>query len=206
MIVRPATFPSMYVDADRVFSDADLSTLWAYGIRGIIGYLGLVTKADVARYLDNGFEFLPVTFARKPDSWTPSAALGAADGAQDLALLAELALPVGHHLAHDLEGCKGPAPLTAAWLDARSRAIVVACAAHPMLYVGAEDGGLSGAELYARPYYDLYWKSFSSVPEPTCGWGMIQLYKSIPLAGGEVDVDVPCFDYRDRLPLIVAQH
>ena len=60
-------------------------------------------------------------------------------------------------------------------------------------------------QLYSLAQIDRYWKSLSDVPTPdSCGFCMMQLWKTITLAGTEIDVDCIQYDYQDRLPMMVA--
>jgi len=79
----------------------------------------------------------------------------------------------------------------------------------PGLYVGA-NALLTSAELYALQVV-RYWKGMSrlvdrngNIAEPSCGWCLSQFYKTVTLAGTQVDVDAIGYDYQDRLPMVVT--
>ena len=62
---------------------------------------------------------------------------------------------------------------------------------------------MTGLEVYNLPGFP-YWKSMSRVPEPACGWAMIQIYPdNLVLGGLGVDVDIIGRDYKGRTIQVV---
>lgn len=202
MVIKPAPFPALGFDCVTVMTPQRASALKAAGMSFAIRYLGSVTAAELKIILDAGLLFMPVTFSRAP-GWVPTAAMGTSDGTLDVQHLQSAGIPQGCTVWIDLEGTAGSAPVVAAWVNAR--ATVIRAAGYDVgLYVGAGDV-LNGQQLYSLAQVDRYWRSLSAVPTPdTCGWCMMQLYKTIELAGTEIDVDCIQYDFRDRLPLMVA--
>lgn len=202
MVVKPAPFPALGFDCITVMTPQRASALKAAGMTFAIRYLGSVTAAELQVILAAGLLFMPVTFSRAP-GWIPSAGMGTADGNLDVQHLNQAGVPKGCTVWIDLEGCAGSAQAVADWVN--SRASVIRAAGYDVgLYVGAGDV-LNGQQLYSLAQIDRYWKSLSDVPTPaTCGFCMMQLWKTITLAGTEIDVDCIQYDYRDRLPMMVA--
>ncbi len=201
MIVKPAPFPALGVDCITVLDSTSASALKAAGMQFAIRYLGSVTLTELNSILGAGLLFMPVTFSRAP-GWIPTAAMGQADGKLDVQQLKALGVPATCTVWIDLEGATGSPATVAAWVNAR--ASVVRLAGYDVgLYVGY-GSVLDSTQLYALAQIDRYWKSLSDVPTPTCGFSMMQLWKTTTVAGVEVDVDVIQYDYNDRLPNIVA--
>jgi hypothetical protein len=221
MIVRPATFPALWIDTASALGDADLDALWEAGIRGIFRYLGSVTTGELDRILTrHPFEFMPVTFGHQP-GWMPSHAMGEADGAVDVGHLEALSIPraPAPSIWLDLEQTSGGPLDTAAWTEARAARIAQGgysgdssgrLGGGPGLYVGAGQP-LTSDGLYQLSGIRGYWHSLSRVvdfranlAEPACGWQCYQLYKTIRIGGVEVDCNVVQYDRRERLPMVVA--
>jgi hypothetical protein len=127
----------------------------------------------------------------------PSAALGNEDGQNAIANARTYDFPAGVTVWCDSEGQAGGAAATIEYVNAWAAA-VKAGGYDPGLYVGSGTP-LDSQQLYALDV-DRYWKSFSQVNEPTCGWSLIQLYKQVTLAGVNVDVDAVQYDYKGRVP------
>jgi hypothetical protein len=200
MIVAPAIFPAMGFDTVQAFDADQAKALYAAGMRFFLGYLGSMTPARLAIGLNAGLAFVPVTFSRAP-GWpgvTPSVELGQQDGNGDVAHLRGLSIPPGATTLIDLEGAPASAGSYAIsqWGNARA-AVLQSAMFEAGLYVG------SGAGLNAVQLYDMqvtrYAKSLSQVPEPECGWSLVQLYKTVTIAGVTLDVQCTQYDYRDRL-------
>lgn len=202
MVVQPTPFPALGYDCVTPMDAARASALKTAGMAFCLRYLGSVTSAELAIILNAGLLFMPVTFSRAP-GWIPTAAMGTADGQQDYQHLKAAGIPTGCTVWIDLEGCAGSPTAVAQWINAR--ATVLRSAGYDVgLYVGAGDV-LNGQQLYALSTIDRYWKSLSDVPTPeTCGFCMLQLWKTVMIAGTEVDVDCIQYDYKDRLPMCVG--
>ncbi len=203
MVVLPAPFPALGFDCVTPMNPARASALKAAGMSFCLRYLGSVTAQELADILAAGLLFMPVTFSRAP-GWIPTPGLGTSDGQQDVQHLKALGLPSGCTVWIDLEGCAGSAQAVADWVN--SRAQVIRSAGFDVgLYVGGGDV-LNGQQLYSLAQIDRYWRSLSQdVPTPaSCGFCMLQLWKTITLAGTEIDVDCIQYDYKDRLPMVVG--
>jgi hypothetical protein len=200
MKVVHAPFPSLGFDTVCPINEHTAPALKAAGMSFAIRYLGSVTSGELDIILNAGLLFMPVTFSRSP-GWVPTTGMGIVDGKKDVEHLTQAGIPTGVSVWIDLEGVNGPANMVSEWVN--DRAGVLSSAGYiPGLYVG------SGCVLNADQLYALrvthYWKSLSMAPEPHCGFCMIQLYKTTTVAGVEVDCDVICHDYKDRLPIMVS--
>lgn len=202
MVVKPAPFPALGFDCVTVLDATRAKALRAVGMTFAIRYLGSVTSAELTAILSSGLMFMPVTFSRAP-GWVPTAAMGTTDGQTDVQNLKSAGIPEGCTVWIDLEGAAGSATAVAAWVNARA-SIIRAAGYDVGLYVGAGDV-LNGQQLYSLSQVDRYWKSLSEVPAPDdCGFCMLQLWKTVTLAGTEVDVDCIQYDYQDRVPMVVS--
>ena len=203
MIVQTAPFPSLGYDCVTVMTPTRAAALKAAGMSFAVRYLGGINQAELAAILNAGLLFMPVTFSRAP-GWVPTAAMGTSDGQQDVAQLQALGLPQGCTVWIDLEGVDPSTPASAVsdWVNARS-AVIKGAGFDAGLYVGYSCI-LDGAQLYALPNINRYWCAFNGTIEPSCGFCMRQLNKTITLAGTEIDVDCIQYDFKDRLPNMVA--
>lgn len=203
MITQIAPFPALGTDSVTALTSTSAAALKANGMKFAVRYLGSVTSAELSDILNAGLLFMPVTFSRAP-GWVPTAATGASDGAEDVLHLQALGLPQGCTVWIDLEGVDASAPASAVsdWVNARSAAITGA-GFDAGLYVGYSPV-LDGAQLYALPNINRYWCAYNGTTEPGCGFCMLQLNKTTTLAGVEVDVDCVQYDFKNRLPNMVA--
>lgn len=175
--------------------------LRAAGLDYVVRYLGGLSPGELAVILDAGLGCQLVTYGRVGPR---SAAMGAQDGAADLAHLRSLGIPAGMLAWVDLEAAHGAAADVAAWLDARSSAIVQAGYVAG-LYVG-DSCILDGPQLYARPHVTRYWRAFNSwIPVPQCEWSQIQhAPPNQILAGVQVDRDTAQADLDGRVPMMLV--
>lgn len=198
MIVREAEWGAVGFDTIAKLSFDQLAIL-RRSVRFRVAYLGNIDRPEVDNTLRAGLALMFVTFSRKV-GWSPTAELGDQDGAQDVAHLTALDLPVrGHTVWNDLEGCSGTVDTTSAW--ANNRALRhLNFGVKPGLYVGAGQA-LNGHQLYALKDVS-YWQSCSrGVPEPDCGFQMQQMYKpNQTIAGVEIDLNILRHDFLGRLP------
>jgi hypothetical protein len=202
MNIVQAPFPAFGFDCVTVMDQTRASALKAAGMAFAIRYLGSVTATELNIILNAGLLFMPVTFSRAP-GWVPTVGMGTADGQTDVQHLTSASIPKGCTVWIDLEGTAGGPQAVADWVN--ERATVIQSAGYDVgLYVGSGDA-LNSQQLYSLAQIDRYWKSLSDVPTPAgCGFCMMQLYKTITLAGTEIDVDCIQYDMRDRLPLMVS--
>ena len=203
MQLKPATFPSLGVDCITALDSVRCAALKAAGIGFAVRYLGSLGALETNAILNSGLGLMTVGYSRAP-GWVPTAGMGAADGMQDVQHYHNAGLMVGSTVWIDLEGCAGTVDQATGWIE--ERATVLHSAGMDVgLYVGAYQP-LGATQLYALPSIDRYWRSLSSgVPEPACGWSMVQLYKTVVIGGTEVDVDVVQYDHKYRLPMMVTQ-
>lgn len=190
------------IDCATILTAASAAGLRAASIDFVARYLGQITPDELAIILAAGLGLELVTFSRAP-GWSPSAALGTADGDTDVARLRTLGVPAGMVVWIDLEGSGGDATSTAAWVNARA-AVLVAAGFVAGLYVGA-GCVLDAAELYALPQVTRYWRAFNlGIPEPACGFCQFQLFPPDQmLAGVRVDLDFTQEDYMRRAPTML---
>jgi hypothetical protein len=180
-------------DADTPLTPTACAGLLAAGMSFGIRYVGFadqrstsddLTFAEVQDILAAGLALMVVQHVRYP-GWSPSAALGAADG--DAAVKHAIAVGVGPGtcLWCDLEGIRGSAADTIAHANAWTAA-VRAGGYDPGVYVGA-GVPLTGKQLFEDLTVRRYWKSLSQVPEvETRGYQMVQTAGG-SLAGVSID-------------------
>ena len=194
-VVKPLPVAAKGIDTSAVLTDAALVDIVAAGGSFCGRYLPSLTTSEITRIHAHGCGLQTFNYSRAP-GWVPSAALGAADGARDVAQMKALGLPAGHLHRFDLEGCKGPAAATKAHVEAWAAA-VVAAGYKAGLYVGYAPGGLDEAALYALANVTSYMQSCSRCPEPaTRGFSQRQLYPgNQKLPHVVVDWDVAQLDF-----------
>lgn len=202
MRVVTSPFPALGFDCVTPMTAERAAGLRDAGLKFAVRYLGSVTAAELAVILDAGLLFMPVTYSRQP-GWTPTANMGTDDGRLDVSHLTAAGVPRGCTVWVDLEGVgDASAAAVAVWVN--ERGAVLRDAGYDVgLYVGEGDV-LDSGELYALSKVDRYWRSLSRVPEPTCGFSLLQLPHTVTIAGTEVDVDCVQFDFHGRLPMMVA--
>ena len=201
MIVRPAPFPSLGVDCVTILDAVRCAGLKAAGISFVMRYLDTLTPSEVGLILASGLGLGFVSYA-PAGGWLPSVARGTAGGQEAVQRLQALGIPEGVCEFTDLEGISAAAlPIDIqAWGNARA-APSQASGYVAGLYVGA-GSGLTGPELFDMSF-TAYWKGLSQVPEPTCGWQLIQMYPTTAIAGTNVDVNAVQSDYHGRSALLV---
>ena len=202
MNVVPILSGSKGFDTDTVLTADSAAKLVAAGGSFVVRYLGSIDSAELSSIQSTGLGVCLVTFARQL-GWLPSVAMGVEDGATDVARLRALGVPEGMLVWIDLEGSGGNASDTAAWVNARSKALVDA-GYLAGLYVG-NMCVLDAQQLYELPYITRYWRAFNlGVPDVSCGYCQIQLYPpDQSIAGLLVDIDVVQQDYHGRLPTML---
>ena len=184
-----APFPALGADCITVLDAGRCQGLKDAGLKYVVRYLGSLTAGELSVILASGLLCSIVTYADSFDGPTTIRALGA------------LWIPKGVTVYLDLESTsQSVSAVTASVNNWASH--VSASGWQPGLYVGA-DQPLSGAQLYTLGVV-RYWESMSAVPDPQCGYCMRQLYKTVTIAGTEVDINVVQYDYEDRLPTFVG--
>jgi hypothetical protein len=217
-----ATPNALYCDTDQVLTPATCGILKARGIKGVFRYLSGLFQPELSVILGSGLELYFVNYSRDP-GWMPSAAAGTSDAARDLAALTRLSIPVGVHVAFDLESPGGTATDVIAHVTAHGTDIKKAFFL-PSLYVGV-NCLLNSPQLYALPSV-LYWKSCSDLRDgsaglvPACDYSITQgrpfnvvlTMPTYPPVGGpapppvtvEIDYDSVIEDLHGRLPIGVT--
>lgn len=160
-----ATPNALYCDTDEVLTAAACTLLKSHGIRGVWRYLSGLSPAERDVILASGLELYFVNYAHAV-GWVPSAANGALDAARDLARLSALGIPVGPHVAFDLEGPSRTANDVIAHVTAHGQVIQKARYL-ASVYVG-EDSLLTSKQLFDLPQ-TLYWASCSDLRDAGSG-------------------------------------
>lgn len=189
MVIQPAPFPALGIDCVTVLDATSAAALKAQGISFAIRYLGSVTASELEAILDAGLLASVVTYA---DQF---------DGPSTIRELTALGIPEGVTVWLDVESVHEDAQTLIASIN-NWASHVSALGWQPGLYVGANQP-LTGEQLYQLRVV-RYWKSMSQVTEPSCGWSMVQAYKTTTIAGTQVDVDYVTYDYQSRLPMMVS--
>lgn len=205
MIASPARVGACVVDSlpfSQGGTAAQAQALKASGVDAVALYLGVATAARVALAIDAGLAVIPVTLAGEYND----------GGADEVAELATLGIPMGATVFLDLEGLTAfhsdPVALASkinVWADA-----VAAAGYVPGLYVGVPQP-FTSAELYALRV-QRYWRGQGSVrdrsnalAEPAgCGWCMTQMFPSVVRGGVLVDCNMIGQDYKGRVPAWVT--
>lgn len=207
-----ATPNANYCDTDEVLTAATCALLKSKGIKGVFRYLSGLFASERDTILGSGLELYFVNYAHGP-GWLPSSKGGATDAARDLAALTRLAIPVGVHVAFDLEGPGGTA--TNVIQHVNTHALDIKRASYlPSLYVG-EGSLLTSVQLYDLASV-LYWASCSKLRDgsaglvPDCDYAIRQGRPfDVVLDDGSgirvtIDYDDVIEDFKGRLPIGVA--
>jgi hypothetical protein len=169
------------------------------GFEWVGRYFETLTAAERDTLFQLGFGIKLITTAARAPLYD---AIGAEAGVRTVALARALEAPNGLHITIDLEATgDNPADRVADYVNNRAHAVNSA-GYESDLYVGAGQP-LNGAELY-KLAPTLYWRGGSAaIPEPACGWSILQLYPTDQeIEGQRVDVDIIQCDYRGRLPVL----
>lgn len=203
MNVAPVATGARGADMVTRLTSESAARLRAAGLDYVVRYVGGLSREEMADVLGAGLGLQLVTYSRAP-GWTPSGAIGAQDGIEDLKHLAWLQVPAGMLVWIDLEGAHGTAADVAAWANARAYALVKE-GYIAGLYVG-DSCVLNAEELYALTFVTRYWRAFNSgIPEPKCGFCQFQAYPpNQMLAGVQVDRDHAQPDYVGRVPMMLV--
>jgi hypothetical protein len=185
----PAPFPALGYDCVTQMDAVRAAGLKGAGMAFCVRYLGSITPSELAVILDAGLLVSLVTYA---DKWTPEATV---------AELTALDVPHGVTIWLDVESVNEDAATVTSAINAWAAA-VSAGGWQPGLYVGANQP-LNAEELYQLNVV-RYWRSMSNVPTPSCGWCLMQLYKTVTVAGTEVDVDCVQYDFQDRMASMIG--
>lgn len=169
----------------------------ASGFSWIGRYLDNLTIQERGGIFDAGLAIVPVSVAVTHAVLT--ADLGAHRGAELGREAVALGCPPGVHLFLDLESTMAGSDC-AGYINAASEAIAAAGYAAG-LYAGMPQP-LSGSELYELAP-TRYWRGGGAVPEPQCGFCVLQLppLDQVMFEGQRVDVDIVCCDFKGRTPI-----
>lgn len=189
------------IDCAMPLSPAQAVGLKSYGVDAVVQYATDTTPSSRDGILSAGLGLILIGgFADKPNIWMPSADLGKSEGATYAKRALNLSYPRDCTLWIDIE-TPNPAATAQNVLDYGDTA------ADQIYGVGYDtvggyfgygckvnSGQMSGMRI------NRYWKSLSGqIPEPGCGWVMIQLYPQNQLcAGVTVDFDVVQHDFQNR--------
>jgi hypothetical protein len=190
MSVQPATPGAKGIDCITILTSASAARLKAAGTDFAVRYLGSLTKGEAQAILGAGMALLVVGFSRKP-GWSPSAALGASDGAAAVLHAQEADLPAGLTLFCDFEtpSASATAQDCIDYINAWAKA-VRAAGFRAGLYVGF-GVPLTSQQLYHDLIVDCYWRA-GNAPQTVAvrGYCMKQSpqFNQI-VAGIEVDAD-----------------
>jgi hypothetical protein len=163
------------------------------GFKYVGRYLHNLTSQEVNVIFANKLAIWPLTFA--PTQEPLNANTGVRYGVQAVHQANALGVPADVFVTIDFEapavGSNGPAHISA---YART---LVGAGYGAALYVGGPEP-LNGAQLYSLSV-TRYIRAGSLIPEPPCGWSLIQLSPlDQPMFGTRVDVSVSCEDFHGR--------
>jgi hypothetical protein len=193
-VARPALPFALGFDCYEPVSNQTARIAKADGFTWVGRYLENLTVAERDSIFGAGLGIALLTQATTDVAL--SAATGAQQGRAEVLRALKLAVPPSVHITGDNE-----AAFPGSDVPAHSDAFVSAVRAggyDGAMYVGAPQT-LDAAQLYAC-LADRYWRAGSLVPEPACGWCIIQLspLDRTMFGGQRVDVDVTCLDFRGR--------
>lgn len=176
---------------------ATAAAFYASGYRWVGRYLKNLTITERDAIFNAKLAIAPITYARL----TPlNGVLGQQVGATSVRRAVGLGCPPSVHVTIDNEATHGEVVDVMAYMNGFAGALVSG-GYGAMLYVGRPEV-LDEQELFAlKP--NRYWRSISKVPEPVCGWCMMQLTPGDQIIHGhQVDVDISQADYFGRLPVL----
>ena len=126
-----------------------------------------------------------------------TATIGTAKGLLAAKAARALAAPLGVHVTIDYEDPKAGSQ-SAAYINAKSDSLEAG--GYPACFYAGEPDPLTAAATY-NTHPRRYWKGGGAVPEPQCGWCVLQLepLQGLELGGVAVDVDVTKADYEGRV-------
>jgi hypothetical protein len=199
LAVKPIPIRANLVDTEETLTLDMIRGIKADGNHGIIAYLGgNLTPELIENCASENMGLVPVNFSRAA-GWTPTANLGEIDAMASLRRLAMLGLPtVGLNDWCDLEGCSSdPTEYCKAWcgVELGSTTGIV-----PASYGGAEMM-LTGRQWFLLPFRGYWHGDSRRVPEPDCGFQLIQLFPpNQHVAGAQVDYTIAQRDWEGRAP------
>jgi hypothetical protein len=184
-------------DADSPISSHVAQQFASQGYAFCVRYLsrgqgqapGDLSAAEAGAILGAGLGLMAVQHVRMP-GWSPTTALGTADGTNAAYNAGQVGFPAGVNIWCDLEGVEpaAVAPDVIGYCNAWAGA-VAAAGFVPGLYVGA-NCILDGQQIYDLDFQH-YWKSLSRVPVlPSRGYQMIQTIVPAAVNGIGIDQDV----------------
>jgi hypothetical protein len=156
-----------------------------------------LTEAERDRLFASDMAILPLTVAPADKLSASFGSLRAAAIARQLAILG---CPPGVHVVLDLEAVNPASSPIDVMTYVNAFDAMLIRGGHPtLLYVGA-DQPLTAAQLYTLDP-SRYMRSISLVPEPACGWCILQLTPGNQTRHGvRIDMSIVQADYRGRLP------
>ena len=195
------------IDAVTPLDEHSGGVLKSAGIDAVVQYAPTMNKTRLASILSTGLALMLIGgYADKPDAWSPNAGLGRSEGQASVLRAKSCEYFPGAVLWCDIE-TPNPGAHAQDILDyGNAWAAEVGAAGYlPGVYIGA-GVRLTPSQLYSMRFV-RYWRAGSmGVPEPTCGWSMIQLYPlDQVLQGIGVDYDIVQGDEKLRFPVAMIQ-
>jgi hypothetical protein len=192
-VARAVSNFSLGFDSLAPVTGAILQDAQSEGYKFVGRYLHNLTPSEVNIIFALGFGIWCLTYA--PTGVVLNAATGAQHGAQDVSQAKALQIPSLVDITLDFEspaaGSDGPAHINAA------AGVLTSAGYGDPLYVGGPEP-LNGSQLGSLAT-KKYAKGGGQIPEPPCGWCIIQLEPlNQPLFGTRVDVDISKQDYLGR--------
>ena len=193
-IARPPPLFSLGFDILGPVSGAMVQDAKLAGYKWIGRYLHNLTAQEVSLIFAQKMGLWLLTYA--PTNVVLTASTGVQYGGQAVHQARSLSVPPSVDITADYEspmaGSDGPAHLTGFWQQ------LVGNSYGDCLYVGGPED-LNAGQLMALPFTG-YAKGGGEVPEPSCGWKVLQLepLEGVTFGGVKCDADVCKADYKGR--------
>lgn len=192
-VARPAPLFGLGFDCYAPVTGAICQDAKLAGFKYVGRYLHNLTSQERDVIFANGLAIWLLTYA--PTSEVLNASTGVKYGTQTAHQAISLSTPPSVDVTIDFEspmiGSDGPAHI-----NAYAHTLMSANYGAP-LYVGGPEP-LNGAQLYSLAVHP-YVRGGGMMPEPACGWAIIQLTPlDQDMFGTRVDVSIACADYRGR--------
>ncbi len=202
LVVRELEDGAAVVDCFEDLTADDCAFLLAQDKVAVGQYLERLTMAKIATITGSGLGLFVISECQEKD-WHPSAAAGAAKGAEIVRLCQSLGLPRELPPVVDYEGPAASTTLENATAFLETAGEIIRSDDRPVeLYVGYRPI-LSGVQLYELPQYTRYYASSPYSPALPCGYCLVQRAWNVRLGHLLVDLDDVQADTHQpsRLPL-----
>ena len=195
------------IDAATPLDAHSAGVLKSVGIQAVVQYAPAMDRTRLAAILSTGLALMLIGgYADKPDTWSPSGDLGRTEGQTSVLRARTCSYQQGAVLWCDIE-TPNLAATAQDILDYGNSwaAEVIAAGYLPGVYVGS-NVRLTAQQLYSMKFV-RYWRAGCvGIPEPSCGWAMIQLSPlDQVLQGIGVDYDIVQGDEKGRYPVAMVQ-